>query len=485
MPMMVLLLLGGCATATPTTDGRALPGAVAQTANSDQPGPPKADRAPAKPPAASSPLYDRLGGKDAITAVVDQFLGRVSADERINARFSNADLPRLRGMLIDFVCQATGGPCKYTGKDMKTAHAGMRIAGGEFDALVQSLKGALDHFKVPAREQNELLGALGPMKSDIAPDTAAVGSEPAAGGTGGTAPSKDLVAERAQAVRAALGLLEKANAARLAGNRSFADQLFSSAELTLGTAAVADLAPLFRDGAPPRITTPLRTVPKDAAPQPAAAGNSSEDDPAPKAKRGSLTGTIFLPGQRPFLGLAVVTLEPASRKFAHRPPKHRIIEQRDREFAPKVLAVPVGSTVSFPNFDSIYHNVFSRSRSRPFDLGMYKGGQARDLTFDKEGVVRVGCNLHANMSAYVVAVSAPHYAVTEPGGKFTFKNLRPGKYRVRAWAENSDTPTVQEIQIKREPATLALTLQSEGAAGSTGPQSDKFGASRGDAISSK
>ena len=94
-------------------------------------------------------LYDRLGGKPAITAVVEDFVGRVAADTRINGKFANADLPRLKMMLVDQICQASGGPCTYTGRDMKTAHAGMGISGSEFDALVRDLVASLNKFKVP------------------------------------------------------------------------------------------------------------------------------------------------------------------------------------------------------------------------------------------------------------------------------------------------------------------------------------------------
>ena len=117
-------------------------------------------------------LYERLGGKKAITAVVDEFVGRVAMDARINHFFAQtaADPDRLKSFkmkLVDQICQASGGPCKYTGKDMKSAHAGMGIAGGDFNALVEDLTGALDKFKVGDREKNELLGALAPMKPDI------------------------------------------------------------------------------------------------------------------------------------------------------------------------------------------------------------------------------------------------------------------------------------------------------------------------------
>ena len=112
-------------------------------------------------------LYDRLGGKPAITAVVDDFVGRVAADTRINGKFATADIPRLKTMLVDQICQASGGPCTYSGRDMKTAHAGMGISSEEFDALVGDLVAALNRFKVPEREKNELLSVLGPMKKDI------------------------------------------------------------------------------------------------------------------------------------------------------------------------------------------------------------------------------------------------------------------------------------------------------------------------------
>src|SRR5215510_9244434 len=117
-------------------------------------------------------LYDRLGGKKAITAVVDEFVGRVAGDKRINAYFAAAasDPARLgmfKAKLVVQICEASGGPCKYKGKDMKTAHMGMGISGADFDALVEDLVGALDKFHVGSHEKDQLLGALGPMKGDI------------------------------------------------------------------------------------------------------------------------------------------------------------------------------------------------------------------------------------------------------------------------------------------------------------------------------
>lgn len=117
--------------------------------------------------AESKSLYDRLGGKDAITAVVDDFIGNVAADARINAFFANADIPHLKQMLVDQICEASGGPCKYTGKTMKESHTGMKVKGEHFDALVEDLVKSLDKFKVGEKEKADLLGALGPMKADI------------------------------------------------------------------------------------------------------------------------------------------------------------------------------------------------------------------------------------------------------------------------------------------------------------------------------
>jgi hemoglobin len=118
-------------------------------------------------PPAGPALYDRLGGKASIPAVVDQFVANVAGDKRINGRFGTTDIPRLKGHLVDQVCMATGGPCTYTGRTMKATHAGMRISHAEFGALVEDLVAALDTFKVPQKEKSELLGLLGPMNKDI------------------------------------------------------------------------------------------------------------------------------------------------------------------------------------------------------------------------------------------------------------------------------------------------------------------------------
>lgn len=112
-------------------------------------------------------LYEGLGGIDSITAVVENFRDRVAGDDRINQKFARTDLGRLTKMLVDQVCEAAGGPCTYTGRSMKDAHQGMNVTSGEFDALVQDLVASLNQFKVGKKEQDAILGVLGPLEPDI------------------------------------------------------------------------------------------------------------------------------------------------------------------------------------------------------------------------------------------------------------------------------------------------------------------------------
>jgi hemoglobin len=117
--------------------------------------------------ASAASLYTRLGGGPAIQAVIDDFLVNVGADTKINHFFAGVDLKRLNMLLVQFVEHATGGPQAYTGRDMKTTHAGMKVTMDDFNALVADLVKSLDKFKVPAAEKNELLGLLAPLSSDI------------------------------------------------------------------------------------------------------------------------------------------------------------------------------------------------------------------------------------------------------------------------------------------------------------------------------
>ena len=117
-------------------------------------------------------LHDRLGGTAAIATVVDAFVANVAGDTRINKRFSRvagdtAAMRQFKQKLVEQVCEGTGGPCKYTGLDMKAVHKGMGITDADFDALVEDLVKALDSAGVPPKEKDELLAILGPMRADM------------------------------------------------------------------------------------------------------------------------------------------------------------------------------------------------------------------------------------------------------------------------------------------------------------------------------
>lgn len=117
--------------------------------------------------AADKSLYERLGGKDALVAVVNELWSIVAADQRINARFAHTKPENFGGQLVDFLCQASGGPCKYQGQDMQRAHAGMKLSEAEFSALAEDTVAVLDKFKVPASEKGEVMGLLGSLKGDV------------------------------------------------------------------------------------------------------------------------------------------------------------------------------------------------------------------------------------------------------------------------------------------------------------------------------
>ena len=431
--------------------------------SSPKPTPPPKVAVTAAP--AEKTLFERLGGQPAITAVVHEFLVRTTADPRVQERFFNTDAALLEKLLVEMVCAASGGPCTYSGRDMETTHAGMEVTDEEFTALVESLVGALDKFQVPEREKGELLGAIGPLKPQIVTPADKLRPIDDAQLAKVTAAASKLKNERA------VELLGLAVSAGKRGQRSYAEQLFMRAEMIVGVKPLAAVAGVFREGAPPRVTTALQTLPADTAPQPKAVGSSEADEPEKQPAKGSLTGTLLV-GGAPAKTMGVVMLWP-ERGGKKRTPKKRIVEQRDRQFAPAVMAVPVGSTVSFPNFDAIYHNVFSLSKTKPFDLGMYKSGESRDVKVDKPGIVRLGCNIHANMSAHLVVVDAPHYVVVEDG-TFTFRSLAPGKYKVQAWVETSAEPVTSTLEIKEGANQTELAL--EGGAPSRSP--DKFGVAR-------
>ena len=140
--------------------------------------------------------------------------------------------------------------------------------------------------------------------------------------------------------------------------------------------------------------------------------------------------------QPPDLRRAVVYLETAPRgAFEESRSRRGRMDQRNETFIPHVLAISVGTTVDFPNNDVTYHNVFSLSKIRPFDLGRYPVGRSRSVTFDRPGIVRVFCDIHSQMSAFILVFSHGFFDVTDDEGRFAIEQVPPGSYRVSFWNE--------------------------------------------------
>jgi plastocyanin len=134
-----------------------------------------------------------------------------------------------------------------------------------------------------------------------------------------------------------------------------------------------------------------------------------------------------------------------------------VVDQRDKMFQPHVSVVTRGTTVQFPNNDTVFHNVFAYFNAKKFDLGMYPRGATKRVTFDKPGLVALLCNVHSEMSAYIVVVDTPYYAITDKQGHFRIQNVAPGSYTLHAWHESGATLT-QTVTVKAEDSALKLTL---------------------------
>jgi hemoglobin len=411
-------------------------------------------------PLQAATLYERLGGKATVSALSDDLVTRAAADKRIKGRFLEVDLPRLKSGLADFFCTVTGGPCPSVPQELRRSHSGMQLVNVELDAFFEDLVESMKKANLPAPEQQELTAALRRLAPDV------VHPPPPDAGKA----DQDLV-DKAKQLSSMLNnvgklkageLLELAVAARLRGQRSYAEYLYSCAELLMKPEALAIIAPLFREGGPPRVT--MKPKPADNPPQPPAAGSSDDDDPAARPKAGKLQGSFTVDGKPQ---LAVVLLNGPKRR-----PHARVLEVRNGQLAPQLLVAPLGSTVSFANFDNVFHDLFSLSPTRPFDLGLYKGGEAREVTFEKEGVVRVGCSLHPHTAAYVIVTGAGWYSVSDGSGHFSFKSLPPGKYKLRAWSPSSAEWTTRQVEVRAGDNTLEL----DGKGGPAPELVDKFGA---------
>jgi plastocyanin len=147
-----------------------------------------------------------------------------------------------------------------------------------------------------------------------------------------------------------------------------------------------------------------------------------------------------------------VYLDPAPRQaFGALPVVRARMDQRGEQFVPRVLAITIGSTVDFPNSDVTFHNVFSLSAARTFDLGRYRPGRTGSVRFERAGVVSVFCDIHTHMSAFILVFNHPYFAVTDADGRYTLPNAPAGAHTVMVWSEAGAAPprpvTVRDGEI--------------------------------------
>ncbi|PYR27886.1 MAG: hypothetical protein DMF98_04490 [Acidobacteria bacterium] len=137
---------------------------------------------------------------------------------------------------------------------------------------------------------------------------------------------------------------------------------------------------------------------------------------------------------------SVVYLESAPRgAFETNDAGHAVMDQRNETFVPHVLAITTGTSVDFPNSDKFYHNVFSLSKPARFDLGRYAAGRSRSIRFDSPGIVRVFCDIHSHMNAFILVFGHPFFAMTDTDGRYRIENVPPGTYSVIAWNEGTSS----------------------------------------------
>jgi|GEM_PF-1818299 len=373
-------------------------------------------------------LYQRLGGQAAIVAVVDDFVSRVSTDCNINTFFDGVDIVQLKTHLVEQICAGTGGPCEYTGRDMKTVHDEFSIEAKHFDATVDHLIVTLHRFQVGQAEQNELLAILGSMKPDIV----------------NTATEKTPIV---------------------------AKQLISTPTITAKTPpktvrnAVAN-KPATQKQRPKKRGVKTLGVKKqkeknnvvsnivNKAPSSALVAKQSK-------AQGAIQGTIILLGkdkQPVAAGKIIVTVTPAERALiSPRVSKTFEIAMQNKIYTPSHLVVQQGDTVTFKNMDRLKHNVFSSSPENRFDLGTYPRGKRPGFTFQNEGLVKVYCNLHKRMFTYIQVMYADRSAITQADGFFFMRDLPPGRYTLKAWHVSAEI-TRQFVVTPGNTVNMDLTL---------------------------
>jgi plastocyanin len=178
------------------------------------------------------------------------------------------------------------------------------------------------------------------------------------------------------------------------------------------------------------------------------------------AKGGIIKGTITVAG-KPTMDVAVsvegVAPETAKARMAAAKGKKAVLDQRDMKFIPFVLPIVAGAAVEFPNNDKNWHNVYSKSEAKPFDLGLYAPGKSRSVSFDKPGVVRILCNAHPSMEAFVVVKDHPYIASADKRGNFRLDGVPLGKFRLQIWHPQLGT-TDAGVEIVRDGEVVEMNF---------------------------
>lgn len=222
---------------------------------------------------------------------------------------------------------------------------------------------------------------------------------------------------------------------------------------------------------------------------PARSGLNPEPASAPRTSLGTLEGTVAIgsrlrsrttrirlyadpiqasqvPSREAEVENVVVYLESVSSDIGEGPPRPRrlVIEQVNETFVPHVLPILKGDIVTFPNRDPVFHNVFSLSGARTFDLGRYPKPSSRSVRFDKPGVVKVFCHIHSDMSAVIVVLENPFFAIPGPDGRFRITGIPSGEYKLVTWHERA-RPLTRRVRIAAggtSLVTLRIPLQDAG-----------------------
>jgi len=180
----------------------------------------------------------------------------------------------------------------------------------------------------------------------------------------------------------------------------------------------------------------------------------------PASKTGIVKGAITISGkptQDAVVAIEGLPKETGKPRDAKLKAPHAVMDQREMKFVPRVLAVVAGTIVDFSNNDKTWHNVYSSSEAKKFDLGLYPPQKTRSATLDKPGVVRILCNVHPAMEAFIVVKDHPYYATTEKRGNYEIENVPLGKYTVEVWHPESGTKKLP-FELVREGQVLVLDI---------------------------